>query len=123
MQATPSNMVRYDDDLSPTYSHNHDAVEGEDFHRYAGGDNFVQYSVKDDPLGLSQLKKVYLTSYCYAKEKTGRRINSYYIHTWKSLSISVTATVGKKDDNTSLSTTPSIKKSNWQCYNYVQFDF
>lgn len=122
LQATPSNMVRKSDDLYPKYSHSHDAKEGTDYFRNDGGTNFVQYSVKDDPLGTSQLQKVTLTTSCIAGAKSGRMINSYYVHTWKSMSLGVSVTVGSKE-NTSLTLNPGIKDKSWTCYSYVQFDF
>lgn len=53
-----------------------------------------------------------------------RTINSYYVHTWKSLSIKVSASASANSDKkygVSLSITPSVSEKSWQVYSYVSF--
>lgn len=104
--------------------------EGINFFRTDGGDSWVKYEVVDDPSGLAQLKEFACTQTFYAKSTSKtKKINSYYVHTWKSLSISVTVSgsAGKSGGNPSasvgLSITPSVTEKNWQLYNFVSFNW
>lgn len=93
-----------------------------DYSRVTGGRNWVAFSIVDDPLGPRQLTEVALDGYCDGGVTTAKRkINSYYVHTWKSLNITVGFNIGP--GGTSLSITPGINNKSWQLYSYVVFNF
>ncbi|MFQ9514840.1 MAG: hypothetical protein ACLRZ9_03335 [Eubacterium sp.] len=122
LQAIPKSLTLQKDKLSVSYTHNHKAVNGTDYSRCDGGSHYVKYEVKDDPLGLSQMDSCMLVTTCKGKPKNGRTINSYYIHTWKSLSISVSLSANTKKE-VGLTITPSKKNKSKQVWSYVTFDF
>ena len=93
-----------------------------------GGDSWVKYEVVDDPTGLAQLNTVTLTQTFRAKcTSATKKINSYYIHTWKAVSVSVGGEVGisggEPSAGVSLTLTPSISDKQWQLYNYISFNW
>lgn len=108
--------------LGPITAH---AESGKDYSSLAGDRNYIAYSVSDDPSGINQMSSVRL----YASSKGNRAnyyrtINSYYVHTWKSLSIKVSASASANSDKkygVSLSITPSVSEKSWQVYSYVSF--
>lgn len=96
---------------------------GEEYARVNGNNNYIEYSVKDDPLGLNQLNFVKLKTTTWGKPLSStRKINSYYVHTWKSLSLNVSVS-GSSSKEVALSITPSIKDNSWTLYNNVTFNF
>lgn len=104
--------------------------EGINFFLTDGDDSWVQYEVVDDPLGLAQLKNFTCEQTFKAKSTTKtKKINSYYIHTWEEMTISVTASgsVGVEGDTpsagVSLSYTPGIQNKQWRVYNFVTFNW
>lgn len=125
LQACPSGFTRRSDSLSIIYNHNKKAESGKDYSSLAGDRNYIAYSVSDDPSGINQMSSVRL----YASSKGNRAnyyrtINSYYVHTWKSLSIKVSASASANSDKkygVSLSITPSVSEKSWQVYSYVSF--
>lgn len=128
LQACPSSLSRSTSNLSVTYNHGKSPVNGTDYSLENGDANYVRYSVKDDPAGIDQLSKVSLTVNSKGSPiaNKSRMINSYYVHTWKSMSLSVTAGASANNDKTygvSLSLTPSISDKSWQVYSYVSFSF
>lgn len=93
-----------------------------DYSRVTGGDNWVQFAVVDDPLGPRQLTEVALDGYCKGGVSSAtRKVNSYYVHTWKALTISLGFNISAS--GTSLSITPSIEDKSWPLYSYVVFNF
>ncbi len=104
--------------------------EGINYFLTDGGDSWAQYEVVDDPVGNAQLKTFELTQTFKAKttEKT-KKINSYYIHTWKTITLSVTVSGnagtsgGKPTAGVELSITPSREDKQWKAYNPVSFDW
>ena len=125
LQACPSGFTRRSDSLSIIYNHNKKAESGKDYSSLAGDRNYIAYSVSDDPSGINQMSSVRL----YASSKGNRAnyyrtINSYYVHTWKSLSIKVSASASANSDKkygVSVSITPSVSEKSWQVYSYVSF--
>lgn len=129
MQTVPKGMTISSDSLQAMYFYyigstdNYFGRAGKEYSRVNGNNNFIEYSVKDDPAGLNQLNSVKLKTTTWGKPSSStRKINSYYVHTWKSLSVSVSVS-GSSSKEVSLSITPSIKDKSWKLYNYVTFNF
>ena len=123
LQMTPSAFSRSSDTFSAQYDNSPIVgVSGSDFYRCDGGTNYVQYSVLDDPLGYRQNKNFTLTSYSTAwPSSNSRMIQSYYVHTWSQMTISVSVSFGS--DGPGLTITPGIESKQWQVYDYVTFNF
>ncbi len=105
-------------------------IQGKNYFLSDGGDSWAKYEVVDDPTGLAQLKTFELVQKFKAISTTKtKKINSYYIHTWEAMSVSVSVggevgMSGKEPSaGVSLSITPSITDKQWQLYNYVSFDW
>lgn len=103
---------------------------GKNYFMTDGGDSWVKYEVVDDPVGIAQLKTFELTQTFKAQATSAtKKINSYYIHTWKQMSVAVSVsgnvgvTGGKPSAGVSLSFTPTIADKQWQVYNPVSFDW
>lgn len=124
LQASPTTFARNSDSLVATYDHNPaGGSSGSDFWREDGNESFVRYAIKDDPVGYRQLKSFTMAAiYDAPQSGTTRQINSYYVHTWKSMSLSATVSASS-DKKVTLSLTPSILEKSWQVYNYVTFNF
>lgn len=122
LQSVPNVFSRTSDYLTVEYNNGLTAMNGTHYSRENGNSSYVRYSVVDDPLGLAQLSRCTLTAKYKAKAGTGRMVNSYYIHTWKKMSLSVTVS-GDTSKAVGLSVTPSISNKSWQVYSYVSFDF
>ncbi len=95
-----------------------------------GGNGWKEYQITDDPAGSAQLKTFTQTSMFYADStKKTKAINSYYIHTWKSMKVSVSVSGncgisgGEPSAGIELSITPSIQEKSWKCYDYVSYNF
>ena len=100
-----------------------EGVNGEEFWRENGDSSYVRYAIEDDPFGIVQNSSFYLSTTSIApKSNEVRQIASYYVHTWKQMTLSVSVDVSSEKSVT-LSLTPSIKDKSWQVYNYVSFDF
>lgn len=104
--------------------------EGTHFIDTAGEDSWVVYSVKDDPIGLAQLSAFTLTQPFKAKATTSpKKIHSYYVHTWDSMSIDASATgsAGKSGGEPSFEVGMefhlSKEKKWWQVHNAVEYNF
>lgn len=93
-----------------------------DYSRITGGDNWVQFAIVDDPLGPRQLTEVALDGYCVGGVTTAtRKVNSYYVHTWKQLGIDVQCSANFS--GATLTIIPKIKDKSWTLYSYVVFNF
>lgn len=128
LQTCPTSMSRQSDSINIVYNHGRTAKSGVDYSRKDGGANYIQYSVADDPAGINQMKSCTLivNSTGKANSSHNRMINSYYVHTWKSLSISVSASASLNSDKQygiSLTITPTINEKSWNVYSYVTFKF
>lgn len=132
LQACPT--VTIDSHLSTSYNYTVNGStagkEGDTFFLEDGGDSWTRYSVKDDPVGKAQLKS-FVCSQSFKAQSTSqtKKINSYYVHTWKKMSLSVTASGtaglsgGKPSASITLSLTPSIAEKQWNVYNFVSFNW
>lgn len=127
LAAVPTSMTIDYDSFSLK---NNNGKAGTDYARNNGGTSFIQYQFADDPFGPAQMSEANLFIRAYGEKKTQtRQINSYYIHTWKQMSIQVSVTggagVGPDGPNLSvgLSITPGIQDKQWQLYSYVTFNF
>lgn len=132
LQSCPN--VTKSDSFSSTYNYKTNGstkgIEGKNYFRREGENGWVKYAVDDDPVGMAQLQTFSLSQVFYANSTTtGKKICSYYVHTWKKVGISVTASgqAGMSGKNPTasvgLSLTPSVKDVSWQVYNYVYFDW
>lgn len=104
--------------------------EGINYFLTDGKDSWVKYEVVDDPVGLAQLKTFSLGQTFRARTTSStKKINSYYIHTWKDMSVSVSVsgtagvTGGSPSAGVALSFTPTIKDKQWQLYNFVSYNW
>lgn len=131
LQAIPSSFTRQSHDFYCLYNQSSDselvnAYEGTNGKEYfvTDGDNtYIKIAVKDDPFGMARLSLAILTANNIPNSYSGSRtINSYYVHTWKSMSISVSVSVDTEEKAT-LIITPSINEKSWQVYSYVTFEF
>jgi len=88
-------------------------------------DNCAAFFFKDDPTGPAQLKKVKIDAYYEAPASTKmRKIISYYVHSYNTVSFSASASIQiGTETSTSLSITPSSISKSWQVCNYVNFKF
>lgn len=127
LQSTPSTFVRYEDSLSVHYNTlNTMGVEGENFWREAGNTYYVRYALEDDPLDMRQCDSFILATRSYGPLSNGeyRQINSYYVHTWQQMTVSVSVNAGIYPERSiSLQITPGNVNKAWQVYNYVTFNF
>ena len=100
---------------------------GEDSHAETGGTNFVQYAIKDDPIGLRQLTEFMLVAQYYGLEKTSSRvIHSGYAHTWRTLSIDVELSANFDTNKTvgaGITIDPSLENKSWNVFSNVCFNF
>lgn len=130
LQAAPGGFNIISDQFSCVYTktgnnapvNTYNGVEGDNYFLINGDGSYIEYEVEDDPFGMSRLHYFFLDSKYYSSNYSGyRTMNSYYVHTWKSMSLSVSASVSAKA--CSLNLTPSIADKSWQAYNYVSFNF
>lgn len=132
MQSCPT--ITTSSKFSSTYNYktngSKNGKEGTNYFMTDGGDSWVKYEVVDDPIGLAQLKTFELTQTFKAQTTSAtKKINSYYIHTWKQMSVSVSVsgsagtTGGKPSAGVSLSFSPTISDKQWQLYNPVSFNW
>lgn len=103
---------------------------GKNYFLSNSGKSWVEYEVVDDPVGLAQLHTFCLTQTFSAKSTSAtKKINSYYIHTWKSMSVSVSVggNAGLSGDEpsagVSLNLTPSLSEKFWRLSNFVSFNW
>lgn len=121
LQSCP--YTTYDKKFTCLYSTGKVGVSGTDYSARTGGDTFMEYEVADDPFGNIQLfnfemSQKFRTSDVYKMKK----INSYYVHTWKQMSLIVSASASAStstEASVSLSITPGILDKQWQVYDYV----
>ena len=128
LQSAPSTWFRTQDDwMSANYDNTpYSGVSGDDFWSDSGSEDYIRYAIKDDPYEFAkarQNKNFMLTSTWLGNPSTSmRKIHSYYVHTWESLTISVSISINNKYEK-SLTITPSMKEKQWQLYNDLDFDF
>lgn len=95
--------------------------EGKEYTKTDGDGGYIKYNFADDPFGLTQMQSCLLIMECYGHiADFSRTINSYYIHTWKNLSLEI-GIEASSDKSVSLSVTPNVDDKSWQCYAYVTF--
>ncbi len=132
LQACPTvtSSVRFSSKYNYETNGSKNGIEGKNYFKENGGDSWVQYEVVDDPAGLAQLSEFSLSQTFRAQITTEtKKINSYYIHTWKQMDVTVSVSGsagvsgGKPSAGVSLSFTPSIKDKQWQLYNYIAFNW
>ena len=127
LQTAPNTWFRTDDWMTAKYDNTpYSGVSGDDFWPNDGNTDYIQYSIKDDPYEFAKARQN--KNFMLAGEWDGdfstskRKINSYYIHTWTTLDISVAITINNKYEM-ALSVTPSMQEKQWQLYNDLNFDF
>ena len=132
LQSCPNTVSS--DSFSSTYNYSTsgstNGQEGINFRRSGGNNSWVQYDVVDDPVGIAQLKTFSLVQKFKAKATSRtKKIKSYYVHTWKKMTISVAVngTAGKSGGepaaSVGLTITPSVVEKQWKLYNYVSYDW
>lgn len=124
LQATPKRWIRSSDSMSANYdTSSKKGIDGTDFWACEGGESYIQYAICDDPSGWRQNTSFELVCNTKAKASSDTRmINSYYIHTWQSLSIDVSV-AASSEQSVSLNINPSIQDKSWKLYSYVSFNF
>lgn len=120
--------------FNSTYNHetsgSKNGQEGKNYFKTDGRDSWVRIGIVDDPVGLAQLSTFRLTQTFKAQSTSEtKKINSYYVHTWKQMSVSVSVsgnagvTGGKPSAGVSLGLSPSIVDKQWQVYNFVTYNW
>lgn len=131
LQSVPDSFSRLGHDFLCVYntssnadltSNAYNGNEGKEYTITDGGNTYIQVKLKDDPLGLGRLSMCILRTTQYSNFNGLKTINSYYVHTWKELDISVSISAHSNKE-ASLTISPSISKQNWQVYSYVTFNF
>ncbi len=123
MHTMPEGFLRISDDVSISYNHDRTAQNETDYACCDEGMNYVKYKVADDPAGNNQMTSCTLTTTCKSKATLATRvINSYYVHTWNSVSLSASFSIGTIFSNP-LSVIPSVTEKSWQVYSYAPFNF
>ena len=91
--------------------------------RYPETENVIVQTIQmGEQLGLGRLYMCILRTNLSGSSTAWRTINSYYVHTWKDLDISVSVSAHSGRE-VALSITPSISEKSWQVYSYVSFNF
>lgn len=132
LQSVPNSFARTGHNFSCLYntsgsselsSNAYYGTEGDEFTVTDGGNTYLKVTVKDDPFGMSRLSLCTLRTYQRSSSYSGyRTINSYYVHTWKQMDISVTISANTNKE-ASLNITPSVTEKSWSVYGYVTFNF
>ncbi len=131
LQSVPDSFSRLKHSFTSIYntSNNPDltsgvytGVEGKEYTISDGGNTYLKVKMKDDPLGLSRLAMCLLSTTQSSSSGGLRTINSYYVHTWKDMDISVSVSLHSNKEAL-LEITPSISEKSWQLYSYVTFNF
>lgn len=103
-----------------------DKVSGDDFWQDAGSTHYIQYAIKDDPYEFAKARQnknfMLVCTYLANSSTFMRKINSYYIHTWEKMGISVSISASSSCEVT-LEITPSMQENRWRLYNDLDFDF
>lgn len=101
-----------------------------DYRRCNGNATYIQYAFEDDPFGPQQMSEANMYLQAKGSRTTQlRQINSYYIHTWKQMSLSVGITAGASvgpdgpSASVGLDIRPSIVDKQWQLYCPLRFYF
>ena len=127
VQTTCKGFVLDEHAMITEYNDGENGTEGTHSYPTKTKDNFIQYSVKDDPLGTKQLTSCVLMANYYGPSKNyTRAIHSVYTHTWKSLSIDVSVEASIDTEMTAgvgISIDPSIKDKSWNLASNVTFKF
>lgn len=90
LQSTPNNWTRKSRSMSAYYDDETDGTQGEEFWFCAGGANYIEAAIMDDPFGWRQNEKFSLSCVSAGNATSNYRvINSYYVHTWVDLEITV----------------------------------
>lgn len=131
LQSIPESMSRKSHEFSCLYNTSGSSdltnsayygTEGTHYTFTTGGHSYLQVKLKDDPIGLGRLYMCILRTNLSGSSTAWRTINSYYVHTWKDLDISVSVSAHSGRE-VALSITPSISEKSWQVYSYVSFNF
>ncbi|MDR1927196.1 MAG: hypothetical protein LBQ33_00985 [Oscillospiraceae bacterium] len=131
LQASPE--LVYSDAFSCKYKQyvlggTKNGVIREDYWKEGGGDAYVKYAVKDMLPSLIELTDFTLITthraQATATSQKPKKINSYYVHTWKKMDLGVSVS-GKVSLHPSitLSLTPQFVEKQWQVYDYVVYNF
>lgn len=118
----PNTFSRDSHTFACAYSDETEGKEGTHYFVEDGHSQYIKIKVKDDPLGWNHLSLCVLSTVNSVKPYDGTRmVNSYYVHTWKAVSLSVSVSASS-DKAVSLEITPTAIDKSWQLYNYVSFD-
>lgn len=137
LQSCPTSFTTTSDSMYPSYRITTDygntwqdanpGTPGVDYWRSDGGSNYIKWCIKDEPyfdvLGACvALKDALLVVRSDSKGTTAtRKINSYYVHSWDSISITVQVSASSTKE-VGLTITPSSTSKSWQLYSYVTFN-
>lgn len=126
-QAAPTTLTRTSHSLEIDYTSGKNAINGTDYWLEKGGTNYLCFQVADDPSGSSQMSDVGLfVNYSGNSSNSNRIINSYYVHTWTSMTFDISIGVSASGDQSidfGLNIKPSITSKSWTVYSYVSFKF
>lgn len=123
LQTGPNSFTMLEDFITSGYSARPSKGESTDHWREDAGDNFTKYAIKDYPsVGRCLQEAALVCSYSGPLSTADRKIYSYYVHTWKAMTLGVSIGVST-DKSMTLTLTPGIKDKSWQVCNYVTFNF
>lgn len=123
-QTTPKTWVYANNGRTMTarYTDATNGTNGNEFTEQKGAENWTQWAIKDDPVGNRQNKYFSLNCKSYGLSSTKyRQIKSAYVHTWASMSVRVSITLG--ENSTGITLSPEIVEKSWPLYNSVSFNF
>lgn len=127
LQTTPNTWMRTSNYMYAHYDNSPEiGVSGKDFRLVKGDPSYLQYAICDDPYEFATARQN--KSFSMACTSNGdastsaRMIQSYYVHTWAGMSISVSIAISTRRE-VILNITPEITEQSWQLYNYLSFDF
>ena len=125
----PSSLTIANSYFSPLYWYkvgttgSYSGRNGTEYWMNSAHDQYAGYKVVDDPFGINQLQTYTLTTDCYGSSTSSvRKAYSYYVHTWKSISVSFSLSVNAQLEP-ELVISPEDTEKSWSLCNPVSFTF
>lgn len=132
IQTCPNITDSYD--FTAQYNHkidgSFDGKNGKEFWAESGHDSWINIAVKDDPVGIAQLKKAILTqTFRSVSNDYTKKIHSCYVHTWDTVTIDTSFSGqagiagGEPTAGVGITCTPRVQNKSQSIYNYVAYNF
>ncbi|MDO4811015.1 MAG: hypothetical protein Q3985_03625 [Eubacteriales bacterium] len=122
MQSTPG--VISSEGLNITYCNGKKVRATSDYYHCDGGTKWTEYALKDSGsyYGGELVSCALITGFRAKSSTQTRKVNSYYVHTWSSMSVAVSVNASSSS-GVSLSIAPSKSSKSWTAHGYVTFRF